>query len=60
MFKIGDFSRIARVSCRLLRYYDEIGLLKPAIVDRSSGYRFYSAAQLQQLNRTSWCSGTWA
>jgi DNA-binding transcriptional MerR regulator len=51
MFKIGDFSRIARVSCRLLRYYDELGLLRPAIVDRSSGYRFYSAAQLQQLNR---------
>jgi len=51
MFKIGDFSRIARVSCRLLRYYDELGLLKPAIVDRESGYRFYSAAQLPQLNR---------
>jgi DNA-binding transcriptional MerR regulator len=51
MFKIGDFSRIARVSCRLLRYYDVLGLLKPTIVDRSSGYRFYSAAQLQQLNR---------
>jgi DNA-binding transcriptional MerR regulator len=51
MFKIGDFSRIARVSCRLLRYYDELDLLKPAIVDRESGYRFYSAAQLPQLNR---------
>lgn len=51
MFKIGDFSRIARVSCRLLRYYDELGLLKPAIVDGASGYRFYSAAQLPQLNR---------
>ena len=51
MFKIGDFSRIARVSCRLLRYYDELGLLKPAIVDATSGYRFYSAAQLTQLNR---------
>lgn len=51
MFKIGDFSRIARVSCRLLRYYDELGLLKPAVVDSVSGYRFYSAAQLPQLNR---------
>lgn len=51
MFKIGDFSRIARVSCRLLRYYDEIGLLAPATVDRDSGYRYYSAAQLPQLNR---------
>ena len=51
MFRIGDFSRIARVSARLLRYYDEIGLLKPATTDRDSGYRYYSAAQLPQLNR---------
>jgi len=51
MFKIGDFSRIARVSCRLLRYYDELGLLKPAIVDSTSGYRFYGAEQLTQINR---------
>ena len=51
MFKIGDFSRVARVSCRLLRYYDEIGLLKPATIDRDSGYRYYSAAQLPILNR---------
>src|SRR4051794_2573140 len=51
MFRIGDFSRIARVSARLLRYYDEIGLLKPSIVDAASGYRFYSAEQLSRLNR---------
>lgn len=51
MFRIGDFSRIARVSCRLLRFYDEIGLLKPATVDPATGYRFYTASQLPQLNR---------
>jgi DNA-binding transcriptional MerR regulator len=51
VFKIGDFSRIARVSARLLRYYDEIGLLKPAQLERDSGYRYYSAAQLPRLNR---------
>jgi DNA-binding transcriptional MerR regulator len=51
VFRIGDFSRIARVSCRLLRYYDEIGLLKPATTDRDTGYRYYSAAQLPALNR---------
>ena len=50
MFRIGDFSRIARVSCRLLRYYDEIGLLSPQHVG-DSGYRYYSAAQLPRLNR---------
>jgi DNA-binding transcriptional MerR regulator len=51
MFRIGDFSRLARVSCRLLRYYDEIGLLKPSATDSASGYRFYSAEQLGALNR---------
>lgn len=51
MFRIGEFSRIARVSCRLLRYYDEIGLLKPVRTDAGTGYRYYSAAQLPQLSR---------
>jgi DNA-binding transcriptional MerR regulator len=51
MFKIGDFSRIARVSSRLLRFYDEIGLFVPAHADAHTGYRYYSVAQLAELNR---------
>jgi DNA-binding transcriptional MerR regulator/effector-binding domain-containing protein len=51
MFRIGDFSRIARVSARLLRFYDEIGLLAPAQADPQTGYRYYTVAQLAQLNR---------
>jgi DNA-binding transcriptional MerR regulator len=51
MFRIGEFSRIARVSCRLLRHYDELGLLVPVRVDPATGYRYYSAAQLPRLNR---------
>src|SRR5215472_10893963 len=51
MFRIGEFSRIARVSMRLLRYYDEIGLLRPVRTDPSNGYRYYAVAQLSQLNR---------
>lgn len=51
MFRIGEFSRIARVSCRLLRYYEELGLLTPARIDGESGYRYYSTAQLPQINR---------
>ena len=51
MFTIGDFSRVARVSCRLLRYYDELGLLRPATVHSATGYRYYSASQLPTLNR---------
>jgi DNA-binding transcriptional MerR regulator/effector-binding domain-containing protein len=51
MFRIGDFSHIARVSTRLLRYYDKLGLLEPGFVDPHNGYRFYTADQLPQLNR---------
>jgi DNA-binding transcriptional MerR regulator len=51
VFKIGEFSRIARVSARLLRFYDELGLLRPGVVDAATGYRFYTTAQLQRLNR---------
>ncbi|MCW7541406.1 MerR family transcriptional regulator [Aquabacterium sp. A7-Y] len=51
MFRIGDFSRVARVSARLLRFYDEIGLLAPAHSDRQTGYRYYTIDQLAQLNR---------
>jgi DNA-binding transcriptional MerR regulator len=51
MFRIGEFSRIARVSGRLLRYYDSIGLLSPRRIDPATGYRYYSADQLAQLNR---------
>ncbi len=51
MFRIGDFSRFGRVSVKTLRYYDEVGLLKPAKVDRFTGYRYYSGDQLPRLNR---------
>ncbi len=51
MFRIGEFSQIARVSGRLLRYYDEIGLLRPQSIDPETGYRYYSARQLPRLNR---------
>jgi DNA-binding transcriptional MerR regulator len=51
MLKISDFSKLSLVSVKALRYYDERGLLKPARVDPSTGYRFYSASQLTRLNR---------
>ncbi|NJO33472.1 MAG: MerR family transcriptional regulator [Rhodospirillales bacterium] len=51
MFRIGEFSRIARVSGRLLRYYDSIGLLSPRRIDPATGYRYYAADQLTRLNR---------
>ncbi|MEM9003685.1 MAG: MerR family transcriptional regulator [Cyanobacteria bacterium P01_F01_bin.86] len=51
MLKIGDFSRLSRVSVRALRLYDQMGLLKPAQVDSFTGYRYYSAEQLSRLNQ---------
>ena len=51
MFRIGEFSQIARVSGRLLRHYDSLGLLQPEHVDPQTGYRYYSARQLPRLNR---------
>lgn len=48
-FKIGEFSRLGRVTVRTLRHYDQIGLLKPGIIDRWTGYRYYTPEQLQSL-----------
>lgn len=51
MLKIGDFSRLAQVSTRTLRHYDELGLLEPARTEHLTGYRYYSLGQLPRLNR---------
>jgi DNA-binding transcriptional MerR regulator len=49
MYSIGEFAAHGRVSVRMLRHYDAIGLLRPARVDEHSGYRRYEASQLQRL-----------
>lgn len=46
MLKIGDFSKLSRISIRMLRHYDEIGLLMPKSTDPFTGYRYYSEDQL--------------
>ena len=51
MLKIGEFSKLSRVSIRMLRHYDEIGLLKPAEIDRFTGYRYYNPDQLPVIGR---------
>ena len=47
--QIKDFAKFTGVSVRTLHYYDEIGLLKPAFVDRSTGYRFYDENSLLRM-----------
>src|SRR5215510_12388342 len=51
MFRIGEFSKLSRVSVRMLRYYDQLGLLQPSHTDPFTNYRYYSADQLLRLNR---------
>lgn len=51
MLRIGDFSKLAQVPIATLRYYDQLGLLKPAQVDRFTDYRYYEVEQLPRLNR---------
>lgn len=51
MLKIGEFSKLSRISIRLLRQYDEAGLLTPVSIDPFTSYRYYSEAQLPAANR---------
>ena len=51
MFRIGEFSKICQVPVSALRYYADIGLLEPAQIDDTSGYRYYTFEQLPALNR---------
>ena len=51
MFRIGEFSKMSKTTVKTLRYYDEVGLLKPSETDRYTGYRFYTTDQLVRLHR---------
>ena len=51
MFKIGEFSKLTMISIKMLRHYDEIGLLAPETVDSFTGYRYYSARQLEAAGK---------
>ncbi len=51
MFRIGEFSKIAQTAVSQLRYYDQIELFQPEHTDKFTGYRYYRAAQLPDLNR---------
>ena len=47
--QIKEFAAYTGVSVRTLHYYDEIGLLKPAFVDRTTGYRYYDNTSLLRM-----------
>jgi DNA-binding transcriptional MerR regulator len=50
MLKIGEFSRISQVTVKTLHHYDEIGLLKPAHIDKFTEYRYYTLDQLPRIH----------
>ena len=51
MLKIGEFSQLSQVTVKTLHHYDEIGLLKPAHIDRFTNYRYYTVEQLPRIHR---------
>jgi DNA-binding transcriptional MerR regulator len=51
LYRIGLFSKINRITIKTLHHYDKTGLLKPAFVDRHTGYRYYSSEQIPVLQK---------
>ncbi|WDV44147.1 MerR family transcriptional regulator [Clostridiaceae bacterium M8S5] len=51
MYRIGLFSKMNRITTKTLRYYEKIGLLKPAYIDDETGYRYYTSNQLPKLHK---------
>lgn len=54
-FLISEFAKLRDININSLRYYEKLGLLKPAYVDEKNNYRYYSAEQLQLLNKIILC-----
>lgn len=49
LLSIGELAKICKVSHKTLRYYDQFGLLKPALVNQNNNYRFYKESQITRL-----------
>lgn len=50
LFSIGDVAKLFHISVSSLRHYEEAGLISPAYVSPTSGYRYYSVRQFEVLN----------
>ncbi|WP_289139644.1 MerR family transcriptional regulator [uncultured Brevibacillus sp.] len=50
MYTIGNFSKISKVSPRMLRYYEKMGLLRPKYVEKESGYRYYTEEEMYVIS----------
>lgn len=54
-YSIGEIAKLANTSVKKMRYYDDIGVLIPAMIDPVTGYRYYVYPQLQELNLIQFC-----
>ena len=59
LFTVGEFSKVTGLSVKTLRFYHEKQLLLPTRVDEATGYRYYSAGQLERLNRILGLQAAW-
>lgn len=50
LLKIKEFADFSDISVRALHLYDRLGLLTPAQIDSSNGYRYYESEQMKELN----------
>lgn len=50
LFTIGEMARLFQINIRTLRYYDELGILKPEYTNEETNYRYYSTNQFERLN----------
>lgn len=54
-FTISEFAKLRNININSLRYYERLGILKPAYIDERTGYRYYSAEQLTFLDKIIMC-----
>lgn len=54
-FTISEFAKLRNININSLRYYEKLGLLKPAYIDENNGYRYYSVEQVFLLNKIILC-----
>lgn len=54
-FTISEFAKLRDININSLRYYEKLGILKPAFIDENNGYRYYSAEQVSVLNKIILC-----
>ena len=47
--RIGDFSNVVGISVKTIRFYEEKGLIKPAYIDKYTGYRYYDEKNVEQV-----------